>query len=158
MKISGINPETGDKFKAEANNVSSDFIKSMSDFGMSDGTVKKLIDNLNVSADIKHLLYSFSKAVIKVGEFILKIGRKIIDFVCSIFEKFPSATFGMVFGGIAGFLIASIPIIGAVLGAFFTPIAIALGLVLGLREDLKDRALSRKIAEINASFSPLETQ
>jgi len=34
----------------------------------------------------------------------------------------------------------------------------ALGLILGLHEDIKDKALERKIAEINAKFSTLKTQ
>ena len=155
MKISGVNPKTGDTFQAEADDVTSEFIKAMSDFEMSEAGIKKLIDNLDISADAKSALHYISKITIRAGEFILNIGRKIIDFVCTVFKEYPSATFGMVFGGIVGFLITSIPIIGVVLGAIVTPIAIALGLIIGSYEDLKDKKLERKIAEINAEFSPL---
>ena len=157
MKIQGENSETGEEYQAEASHVNSEFIKTMSEFDMSDDHVKKLIDNLNISADAKSLIYSFSKATIRAGEYILKIGRKIIDLVLLITKEFPSATFGMIFGAIAGFLISSIPIIGVVLGTIFTPIAVLLGLTLGLSEDIKNKALIRKISEINASFSPLNT-
>ncbi len=155
MKISGVDPETGSEFEAEADSVTPEFVRSMSENNLSDVKIKKLIDDLSCSADTKVFLYSFSKATIKVGEYVVKIGRKILDFICSMYQEYPSATFGMIFGAIAGFLIASIPIIGVVLGPIFTPIAIALGLIGGLREDLKDKALVRKVAEINASFSPL---
>ena len=147
--------ETGEKFEEHFENIDQDFIDSMSFFEMADEELKKFIENLNVSADIKSLLYSFSKATIKAGEFVLKIGRKIIDFVFLLYREYPSATFGMVFGAIAGFLVASIPLLGAVLGPIFTPIAIAIGLLGGLREDLKDKALIRRVAEINANFAPL---
>ena len=62
----------------------------------------------------------------------------------------------MIFGAIAGFLVASIPILGVVLGPTFTPLAILLGLVSGLSQDFKDKALARLIAEINAKFNPLK--
>jgi nucleoside permease NupC len=122
---------------------------------MSDAEIKKSIDGLNISADAKQFLYTFSKATIQAGEFVLKIGRKIIDFVCMVYREHPGATFGLIFGAIAGFLIAAIPIIGFVLGPLFTPIAMALGLVVGAVDDLKDKELSRKIQTINAEFSPL---
>jgi len=155
MKIKGRNPETGQEVQVEANSVDNDFLQAMIDFKMSDEEIKKSIDGLNISADAKKLLYTFSKATIQAGQFVIKIGRKIIDFVCFVYKENPSATFGVIFGAIAGFLIASIPIIGVVLGAVFTPIAIAIGLVGGVIQDLKDKELARKIELINAQFSPL---
>ncbi len=156
MKVSGIDPETGSSHEYDATDVNDEFIESMSDFEMSDDKVKRLIDNLNVSADVKSLLYEFSKITIKAGEFVLKVGRKILDFICKLMDEYPSVTFGMVFGAIVGFLIASIPILGVVIGPVFTPIAIAFGLLSGLQEDLKDKNLAREIEKINASFSPLD--
>jgi len=155
MKVTGKNPETGEEVEVESEKVTPEFIKGMSENSVSEDQVKRLIDSLDISADAKSLLYSFSQTTIRAGEYIIKIGRKIIDFVCLIFEEYPSASFGAIFGAIAGFLIASIPLIGAVLGPIFAPIAIAIGLVGGLREDLKDKAMIRRIAEANASFSPL---
>ncbi|WP_260292561.1 hypothetical protein [Sedimenticola hydrogenitrophicus] len=158
MQAKGTNSNTGEYFEVNLNGLDQSFIESMLKFDLPDNYVKKAIENLNVSADVKSMLYSFSKATLKVGEYILKIGRKIIDFVFQIYKEYPSATFGMIFGAIAGFLVSTIPIIGTLLGAFFTPIAIAIGLVGGIKEDLKDKALLRKIAEANAKFSPLGTE
>jgi hypothetical protein len=158
MKIQGINPETGAIFQADAENVDSSFIDELKKFDMSDEAIKKLIDNLNVSADVKSLLYSFTKATIRIGEAIIKVGRKIIDFICRLVTEHPNATFGLIFGAIVGFLISSIAVLGVVLGPLFAPIAMAFGLIGGLSEDVKDKALARKIDEIKASFSPLETK
>lgn len=155
MKVSGKNPESGEQFNAESNYIDNEFVESMSIFGMAEEKIKEIIDRLDISADAKSMLFSFSKATIRVGEKIIKIGRKIIDYICRVFTEFPSASFGMVFGAIAGFLISSIPILGVVLGPLFTPIAMVLGLVTGLKEDLKDKALARRVAEINAKFNPL---
>jgi len=156
MKISAINPETGGVYEEEASNVTIDFIKSMANFELTDEQIKIQIDNLNISADAKFLLYTFSRATIRAGEYVLKIGRKIIDFVCSLVKAYPNVSFGLIFGSIIGFLITSIPIIGFLLGPIVTPIFIAFGLVGGLYEDMKDKQLERKIAEINAKFSPMK--
>ncbi len=156
MKVKGKNPHTGDEYQVIINDVDRGFIDSMLTFEMTENKVQQVIGNLNVSADIKQLLYSFSKATIAIGENILNIGRKIIDFICKVFTEYPSASFGMIFGAIAGALIGSIPILGLILGPIFTPIAIALGLVNGVYHDYQDKALERKIIEINTKFSPLE--
>ena len=60
MKIKGKNPETGDDVQIEAENVDDAFISSMSIFEMTDAQIRRLIENLNVSADSKQLLYSMS--------------------------------------------------------------------------------------------------
>ncbi|RDH82478.1 MAG: hypothetical protein DIZ80_09310 [endosymbiont of Galathealinum brachiosum] len=155
MKIEGTNPDTGEVYQVEDDNINNEFIDWSSRLEVSDAKVKQMIDNLDISADSKSLLYAFTKATIKVGEYIIKIGRKIFDFICKIFTDHPSATFGVIFGAIAGFLIASIPVLGFVLGPIAGPILIVFGMVGGLKEDLKDKALSRKIAEINGKFEAL---
>jgi hypothetical protein len=157
MEIRGMSPETGKEYLANAQKVDRNFIKFLTDFEMSQKGVKRLIDNLDISADEKVLLFSFSEATIRVGEYVVKIGRKIIDVVCKICKEYPSTSFGVILGLIAGFLLSSIPVIGVVLGPIFAPIAVLLGLLGGLIEDLKDKALIRRIKEAQASFSPLGT-
>jgi len=157
MEITAINPETGAEFKTESKSITSEFIALMDDFEMTDEKIKRAIDNLDVSADPKALLYKFSKATIQAGEYVLKIGKKIIDCICSVFREFRHASFGMIFGSIAGILISIIPIIGWILGPIVTPILILLEMVGGLREDLKDKQLERKVAEITAKFTPLQS-
>lgn len=156
MIIQGVNLETGQEFKTVAN-LDSDFLSMVTDLSLSEDDIKKSINNLNVSADVKALLLQFSKVTLKAGEYLIKIGRKIIEFVCLLYQEYKHATFGMLFGAIVGFLISAIPVLGVVLGPIFAPIAIGLGLVLGVNEDLKDIQLERKIAEITAKFDSLKT-
>jgi hypothetical protein len=158
VKVSGQNPETGEIYEEEIQEPSPSFLDEITSLELSDEKIRRMIDNLSVSADVKSLLYKFSKATVKVGQVIVKIGRKIIDFVGLVFKEYPNATFGLIFGAIAGFLVGAIPLIGAALGAIFTPIAMALGLVGGLKEDLQNAALKRRITEINATFEPLHAQ
>ena len=155
MKIEGKNPDSGESFQTDENHVDRDFIVWASTLEMSDAKIKSIIENLNISADSKLLLFAFSKVTIQAGEFVIKIARKIVDFICRLFSEYPSTSFGIIFGAIAGFLIATVPLLGVVLGPIVTPILIGLGMLLGIKEDIKDKALSRKIAEINAQFAPL---
>lgn len=155
MIVEGVNQETGETCKVNSEKIDRGYIESMSMFEKTDAEIKRRIDNLGLSADAKSLLYSFSNATIKAGEYIIKIGRKILDYICRILDEFPNATFGMVFGAVAGFLVSSIPILGFVLGPLMSPILMAFGLLGGLAEDLKDKALERKISEINGRFTPL---
>jgi hypothetical protein len=155
MMINGKNPDTGEEYQSEAEGVDEDFVDSMSDFDMADDDIKRFIDNLKISADAKALLYKFIQATVKAGTYVIKIGRKIFDFVAALYKQYPSATFGMIFGAIAGYLVSSVPIIGTVLGPIFTAIAVILGVTIGAIQDIRDKELARKIAEINAGFSPL---
>jgi len=157
MKITAINPETGAEFQAESKSITSEFISMMANFEMTDESIKRMIDNLDASADVKSLLYTFSKATIRAGEYILKIGRKVIDFICTVFKEYRHASFGMIFGAIAGLLISTIPVIGWVLGPIVTPILAIFGMLGGLNEDMKDKQLERKITEITVKFAPLKT-
>lgn len=155
MQVSGINPETGKTVVTEAPKVSPSFIQEMASLELSDKQIQRVIDNLNISADAKSALYGLSKVVISAGGYVLRLGRKIIDFIANIYKEFPNASFGLIFGAIAGFLITAIPLIGAFIGAFVGPILMAYGLVMGINNDIQDKALARRIAEANAQFAPL---
>jgi len=157
MEIKGINAATGEEFEAEADGIGDNFVQFMSDFEISEDKVKRLIDNLDISADAKALLFSLSKVTIRAGEFIIKIGRKIIDFACVMFKEYPSTAFGAILGAFIGLLISAIPILGLALGPLLTPILIAVGIVGGVAEDIKDKDLVRKITAVHEKFSPLKT-
>jgi len=156
MKISGINPETNAIYEIEAPNMTNEFIQSMLGFELTEEQIKRVIDNLNISAEAKSLLYSLSKATIKVGDYILKIGRKIIEYVYNLFKQFKHAGFGLIFGAIAGILISSVPIIGFILGPIITPLLMIFGMIKGIFEDMNDKQLERKIIEINSKFSAMK--
>lgn len=155
MKVKGVSPDGKQSVEFESDAIDTDFINRMLSFELSGEDIRKRIDRLAVSADVKSLLYALAKASITVGQTVVRIGRKVIDFVCTLLKDFPKLTFFALLGAIAGFLVASIPIIGFVIGPILTPIAIALGAAFGVLEDLRDQSLRRKIAEFHAQFSPL---
>lgn len=121
----------------------------------SESKIKSTLENLNISADAKSALYTIINTTVQAGRFIVKIGRKILDIVIETLNNFPNASFGLVLGGIMGILVASVPLIGAILAPFIAPLAMIYGFVRGMERDLKDKNLAHAIAAANAKFDHL---
>lgn len=152
MKIEGNDPKSGKKFSQDAPGLTQSKLEFLTELVVSDEKLSETIDNLDVSADAKSLLYKIAKVTITVGRRVVKIGRKILDVIVSLFQEYPQAGFGMLLGAILGFLVSSIPIIGVVLGPLFTPLGMAFGLVAGAIQDFSDKNLARQVAKSNEQF------
>ncbi|NVK41157.1 MAG: hypothetical protein HWE39_07920 [Oceanospirillaceae bacterium] len=155
MKVEGVDPVSGKKITEEASRLTADDVAEINRSGISEENLKSTIDGLNISADAKSVLYEISKSTVKAGKFILKIGRKILDIVVSLFRSYPEAGFGLILGSILGFLIGAIPIVGFILGPVVGPLFAAFGLILGFQQDISNKALAREIAKANRSFGNL---
>lgn len=154
MKISGQSPDG--KTKVEFETALDDaFIERLAVFDLTEDDLRKKLNALAVSADVKSLLLSFASATFTIGRRVVKIGRKILDFAIRMLNEFPKLTFFAVLGAIAGLIVGSIPVMGAVLGPIVTPIAVAVGAAFGTYQDLQDHALGRKIAEFQSELAPL---
>src|SRR5690606_32094335 len=117
--------------------------------------VRQMIDNMNVSADAKSLLNKIAETAIQVGERIIHIGKKILEYVIELVKSYPKATFGLILGLVLGGLVTAIPVIGFLFGWLLQPLLPALGLALGWKADINDSALKKRITDIQNSFSPL---
>ena len=158
MRIEGTDPQTGETITAEAPGLTSSILSAIADLDVSDDRIREIIDQLNVSADAKSALYLVSKVVVKVGQTVVRIGRKIMDIIVALFEEFPNAGFGAIFGAIIGFLLSTIPVIGQLLGPIVTPVLISFGLVIGAKHDIQNSDLARKIAKANQQFSSFRAE
>ena len=151
--------ESGRKFSGTANNLNEDLIDNFfNSLNLSDEELRRWIARLPVSADARAILYKIARATIKAGQFVVFIGRKILEIVSYIIRQYPNATFGLVIGAVLGFLVTSIPIIGTVLGPLVTPLAMAIGLAWGAWEDIKDKNMRQTIQEALANFESLKTE
>ncbi|WP_406645691.1 hypothetical protein QEZ52_17135 [Aliisedimentitalea scapharcae] len=157
MKVSGIADDTGEAVTQEISDVSAEELQSMATLDLSTGELKAKIDNLDVSADVKALLFQIATKVIRVGETVVKIGQKILETVLTVIKSYPNTTFGVVFGAIAGTLISSIPVIGWVLGPVVTPILILFGMSAGAVMDISDKALERRVMASLVEFDALKS-
>lgn len=121
-------------------------------------SIQSYIDNLDISADAKHVVSSVLDITIKIGNQVVKIGIRIIEVALEITRSFPNTTFGLVLGLLVWFLILSVPLLGAVLGALLGPIVLAFSLSKGFMEDMSNKTLENKITEAVEMFKPLGVQ
>ena len=159
MKVEAQDPESGRKFTGVANdlseNVIDDFFNSLN---LSDEEIRSWISRLEISADAKTVLYKIANATIRAGQLVIKIGRKILEFVSFLLREYPGATFGSIIAVVIGSLVTSIPIIGAVIGPLFTTLAMIIGLTVGAWQDVKDKALKYRIQQELAMYGKLKTE
>jgi uncharacterized protein YacL len=156
MKAIAEDLASGEKIEVEIPDENLEDLESLAKDRVSDAKLQGYIDNLNLSADAKALIASILKKAIKVGDLVIRVGKRIVELVILIASKFPNATFGLVLGLLVGVLVSAIPLIGGLLGAFVLPIAAVFGLATGYMEDIKDQNLRRKVAEASAMFNPLK--
>lgn len=152
----------GIEFSGDAPHLDDSAIAVLNTFELSKKKIQNRIDNLDVSSDTKFTLHSFVDKTIEVvvdtGKVVIWIGRKILEVVIFVGRHFPNATFGMVLGAVIGILIASIPIIGWLLGGIAPVLGAILGLSLGAVEDLKQNlAGDPRVREVFSQFDFLQT-
>ena len=156
MDIEYIDFNSGKTKKHNIKEPDQGFFDFLESFASTEAQIRSKIDSLNISADAKALLYSLNKFTFTAGRHILKIGKKIIDFVLALLTNFPYLGFGLIFGLVLGALIAAIPLIGAALGSLATTIAVAIGATLGGIEEYKSGDLKTRIDNFMKSFAPLQ--
>jgi hypothetical protein len=155
IDIDAIDANTGKPVKATIPEPPESFFSFVGKVDISDDQIKKLIDRMNVSADIKAMLYSFSKATLRVGRAIVRIGRKIIDTVFFFMRQFPALTFSVIFAVVVGACVSMIPIIGLLLGPLATKLAIALGVVIGGAREFQRADLEERVRAFVDQLRPL---
>ena len=111
-------------------------------------TLSKNINNLNVPAEVKLLLAEIKSFSITVGDVAVNIGRKILEVLIYIIKENPKAAMGMLIGGLIGFILSSIPVIGWALSWLIQPLFMALGLGVGYVQDIQDTKLRQQIESV----------
>ena len=153
---------TGADFFGDARHLDDDAIADFNTFEFTREQLRRLIDNLNVSADGKFRLHSIQEqtieAVTVAGKVVIRIGRKILDVVLWLIREFPNATFGVVFGLVVGHLIGLVPVIGFLIGPLVGTILTAFGFVQGMAQDLREKHIGRRTVELCSQFTALKTE
>lgn len=158
MIVEAIEPKTGKAMRVECTAQSEDEIMDLLSFDLSEDALRKRINALAVSADVKSILFTIAKTTIKVGTLVVKIGRKVLDIVSTIIAEFPMASTGTIFGAIFGYLVTAVPIIGFALGPLIGALAIAFGFAVGAIQDFANKNLESRIKSAVFSFDPLKSK
>ncbi|MCY4541688.1 MAG: hypothetical protein OXB95_04720 [Rhodobacteraceae bacterium] len=158
MRIEAQVAGTGKKFVGEAPGLDEpgalDLLKSIA---LSEEELLQQIDQLQLSADAKRMLYTVARTTIWAGKVVIRIGRKILETVMWLVRSFTNAPAGLIVGSVLGILVSSIPILGFTLGPFMTPLLVALGLAIGAVQDIKDKPLKAGIDSQVKQYENLRT-
>lgn len=117
--------------------------------------LKRRIERLDVSADIKLLLDNLLEITHTVGGKIVQIGTKVLEFIFDFAKAHPSIALGVVAALVISFLINSVPLLGPVLSPVLTPLLLILGIGLGALNDLTDSSIRLSLGGIGTQFREL---
>jgi hypothetical protein len=115
--------------------------------------IRARIENLDVSADAKAILFDFIDTVVAVGGKVLAVGRQILAFIFDLCERFPNTAFGLIIATVISTLIAAIPGLGPYLAPILAPLLLALGLAGGAVADLKDAVIRSRILRLEQYYA-----
>ena len=116
------------------------------------------IERMDVSADAKAFLKDLASISVKIGDTLVHVGRKIIDFAMDLAARFPNTVFGVMIGLLVMTLIALVPAIGAAMAVTVGPLLVAFGLTKGALADMHDSAVKQRIREIEMQFAVVQSK
>ena len=121
----------------------------------SDAQILRRIDSLSLSADAKALLADLLKFGVEVGNAVLRIGRKVLDFALSLIQQFPHLGFAVILAVLMAALLSMVPLLGPLLSPVITPLALVLGVTGGVLKEYETGDLADRVKEFATRFAPI---
>lgn len=119
-----------------------------------DAQILRRIESLDVSADVKALLSDLLRLATRVGETVLRVGRKILDFVLTTIRQFPALSFAVVMAAVLTLLVSMLPVLGGILASLLGPLLMALGVAGGAALEIQSDDFRDRVAQFAAGFQP----
>ncbi len=123
----------------------------------SDAQILRRIESLDVSADAKAMLGDLLRLATRVGDTVLRIGRRILDFVLTMTRQFPTLGFAVVIVASITLLVSMVPLIGGALASLVGPLGLALGVAGAAAVEMQEADFRSRVAEFAAGFQPAAT-
>jgi hypothetical protein len=100
--------------------------------------LRRRIERLDTSADIKVLLDRLLEGVLAVGERVIQVGARVVQMVLDFARAYPGITLGVCAALVIAYLINSIPLLGPMLSPVLTPLLLIIGIGLGALNDMTE--------------------
>ena len=125
--------------------------------------IKSQIDNTELSADMKAILYDIANVTVKIGESIILAGRRIFEIATALINKFPNLTIstlvGLVVATVISGTLGAITVAGvapfAGLAALLSKLVVLLGVGKGFIDDLRNNAAKVEMDRVAVQFNAL---
>lgn len=157
ISAEAVDPKTGKTISVEIEeNKIAQFDDELKSNSISKRKLNRIIDNLALSAGAKEFIASLMDKTLRVGKFVLKIGKRIVEIMVAIVDQYPKTTVGLVLGAIVFHLVSSIPFLGWFLGPVVASILVAFGLKDDFMDRWRNQAIDRKIREAIRPFEVLK--
>lgn len=125
--------------------------------------IKAYLENSNMSADMKAILYDVASFSIKVGQTVIAVGRRIFEISSALIAKFPNLTLSTLVALVVSVVITStlgaITIGGAApfagLAAILGKLVVLIGVAKGFIDDLRANAAKTEMERVAAEFDAL---
>lgn len=157
MRVEVVHPDTGERYVVDIPALQpADLDRMINEFAR-DEAIRSYIEKLPISAEIKAFLFKLSKFTLKVGETIIKLGKKLLEIAIMLVTKYKGATIGLIVGALLTVVIGIVPVLGPPLSSFLGTLLMLFGFTKGLWDDLKTRSpeLAASVVEAGEVFRPL---
>ena len=160
MIIKALHPDTGEAISLDVPLLNEQDLNLLAEEQAPRDRVLRMLENLDLNAETKLFLSKLLDYSITVGGVLVRLGKKILEIALFVASRLPLLTFWTVLAAVFAFLISQIPVLGAVLGAFLSPVLIFAGLVKGFYEELASNnpTLRDLLQSASESFKPLSEQ
>lgn len=115
---------------------------------LSRGEIHRRIEALSLSADTKALLMDLAERAQKVGGRLIEVGRAVLSWAFDLINRYPNTSFGAIVALIMSSLIASVPVLGAVIAPLLKPLLLAIGIGMGALTDLRTASIDARLDAI----------
>ena len=160
MIIKAKHPDTGADISLDVPVLNEQDLNSLAEEQAPRDRILRMLENLDLNAETKLFLSKLLDYSITVGGVLVRLGKKILEIALFVASRLPLLTFWTVLAAVFAFLMSQIPVLGAVLGAFLSPVLIFAGLVKGFYEELASNnpTLNDLLQSASESFKPLSKQ
>lgn len=148
MILEMTHPETKKVVTVEADGIDVEALIEQFKLKYSVAEFKRIIDNLAIPAEAKALLTELLSFTVKAGTVVLEIGKKVIEVVKMLAEKFPNITAGIIIAVVLSFLVSCIPVLGPLLSWICTPLFLLVGVGAGIWKEYEHTDLGKSLKEV----------
>ena len=122
MLAEAVNPATGEKIAFEISVEELDQFVREARPGVSRKVLERRIGNLALPAEVKVLLDSLMSITVKIGNFVVYIGRRVLEIVFDLCRRYAEFTFAVVMCLVATLLPMVVPALAPILVPLFVAV------------------------------------